>query len=35
MGYEYANARLRVLKSRLFDPRTYGEFLALTRLDDL
>src|SRR5512143_1883867 len=35
MGYEYANARLRALKSRLFDRRAYGELLALTRLDDL
>ena len=35
MGYEYANARLRALKSRLFDRRTYADWLALTRLDDL
>jgi V/A-type H+-transporting ATPase subunit C len=35
MGYEYANARLRALKSQLFDRRQYAELLALTRFDDL
>lgn len=34
-GYDYANARLRALKSQLFDARDYAAFLALTRLDDL
>lgn len=34
-GYDYANARLRALKSRLFDARTYDEWLSLSRVDDL
>jgi V/A-type H+/Na+-transporting ATPase subunit C len=33
--YDYANARLRALKSQLFDRRTLLEFAALTRVDDL
>ena len=33
--YDYANARLRAMKSRLFDRRTYLELAALTRVDDL
>lgn len=33
--YDYANARLRAARSRLFDARAYDEFLALTRVDDL
>jgi V/A-type H+-transporting ATPase subunit C len=33
--YDYANARLRAMKSRLFDRRTYQELAALTRVDDL
>ncbi len=33
--YDYANARLRVLKGRLLTPRVYLELAALTRVDDL
>jgi V/A-type H+-transporting ATPase subunit C len=33
--YDYANARLRALKSQLFERRTMLEFAALTRVDDL
>ena len=33
--YDYANARLRALKSALFDARTYAELTQLHRLDDL
>jgi V/A-type H+/Na+-transporting ATPase subunit C len=35
MSYEYANARLRAMKGRLFDRRMYGELAALTRFDDV
>jgi V/A-type H+-transporting ATPase subunit C len=33
--YDYANARLRALKSQLLERRTLLEFAALTRVDDL
>jgi V/A-type H+-transporting ATPase subunit C len=33
--YDYANARLRAMKSRLFDRRAYAELAALARVDDL
>ena len=33
--YDYANARLRALYSQLFERRTFLEFSALTRVDDL
>jgi V/A-type H+-transporting ATPase subunit C len=33
--YDYANARLRALKSQLFDARAYAAFLGLARVDDL
>ncbi|MBI4673212.1 MAG: V-type ATPase subunit [Chloroflexi bacterium] len=33
--YDYANARLRAMKSRLFDAHTYAEWSSLARLDDL
>lgn len=33
--YDYANARLRALKSQLFTRRTLIEFSALSRVDDL
>ena len=33
--YDYANARLRAMKSRLLDRRAYAELAALTRVDDL
>jgi V/A-type H+/Na+-transporting ATPase subunit C len=35
MSYEYSNARLRAMKSRLFQAHTYNELLAYTRVDDL
>jgi V/A-type H+-transporting ATPase subunit C len=33
--YDYANARIRALTSRLFDRRDYHELTAISRLDDL
>ncbi len=33
--YDYANARLRALKSQLLTPSAYIELAALTRVDDL
>jgi V/A-type H+-transporting ATPase subunit C len=33
--YDYGNARLRAMKSRLFDRRAYGEMAAFTRLEAL
>ncbi|MFN8485303.1 MAG: V-type ATPase subunit [Anaerolineae bacterium] len=33
--YAYANARLRAMRSRLFDRRAYDEMLGAARMDDL
>ncbi|MFN8472549.1 MAG: V-type ATPase subunit [Anaerolineae bacterium] len=33
--YGYANARLRAMRSRLFDNRAYDDMLGLTRIDDV
>lgn len=33
--YAYANARLRAMRSRLFDRRAYEDMLGLTRIDDV
>lgn len=33
--YDYANARLRAMKSQLFDRHTFTEFAQLARVDDL
>lgn len=35
MSYDYANARLRALRSELFDGQTYDAMLSLTRVQDL